>query len=58
MYAGSNVNLTITTETLHLMVMESGEIIASHEMTGISFASGGDPVRLLLLLFVISELLT
>ncbi|KAH3841695.1 SHC-transforming protein 1-like [Dreissena polymorpha] len=41
-YAGSNVNLTITTESINLMVMESGEIIADHLMPGISFASGGD----------------
>ncbi|XP_064607882.1 SHC-transforming protein 1-like isoform X2 [Liolophura sinensis] len=41
-HAGSNVNLTITTDSLSLMVMESGEIIANHEMPGISFASGGD----------------
>ncbi|XP_033750378.1 SHC-transforming protein 1-like isoform X1 [Pecten maximus] len=41
-YAGSNVNLTITTEALTLMIMESGEMIANHQMPGISFASGGD----------------
>ncbi|KAL5005069.1 hypothetical protein ScPMuIL_018525 [Solemya velum] len=41
-YAGSNVNLTITTDSLSLMVMESGDIIANHYMPGISFASGGD----------------
>jgi len=26
-YAGSNINLTITTEALNLMIMESGEVI-------------------------------
>ncbi|WAR18935.1 SHC1-like protein [Mya arenaria] len=41
-YAGSNVNLTITIESINLMVMESGEVIADHLMPGISFASGGD----------------
>ncbi|KAJ8304946.1 hypothetical protein KUTeg_018529 [Tegillarca granosa] len=41
-YAGSNVNLTITIDSLNLMIMESGEIIANHQMPGISFASGGD----------------
>ncbi|XP_064649487.1 SHC-transforming protein 2-like [Lineus longissimus] len=44
-YAGSNVNLTITTESLHLSIlsaMETGDVIADHQMSGISFASGGD----------------
>lgn len=41
-YAGSNINLTITSSYLNLTVMESGEIIANHEMPNISFASGGD----------------
>ncbi|XP_041366256.1 SHC-transforming protein 1-like isoform X2 [Gigantopelta aegis] len=41
-YAGSNVNMTITTDTINLMVMESGEIIADHPMQVVSFASGGD----------------
>ncbi|XP_046357110.2 SHC-transforming protein 1-like isoform X1 [Haliotis rufescens] len=41
-YAGSNVNLTITVESINLMVMESGEIIADHPMQVVSFASGGD----------------
>jgi len=40
--AGSNVNLTITSSYLNLTVMETGEIIAKHEMPNISFASGGD----------------
>ncbi|KAL4228070.1 SHC (Src y 2 domain containing) transforming protein [Mactra antiquata] len=41
-HAGSNVNLTITIESINLMIMESGEVIADHLMPGISFASGGD----------------
>ncbi|KAH9509062.1 sporulation-specific csd4-like protein [Bulinus truncatus] len=41
-YAGSNVNLTITTDSINLMVMESGEIIADHPLHVVSFASGGD----------------
>lgn len=41
-YAGSNVNLTITVDSINLMIMESGEVIADHLMPGISFASGGD----------------
>lgn len=31
-YAGSNVNLTISTECLNLMIMESGEVIESHKL--------------------------
>lgn len=42
MYAGANVNLTITTDSINLMVMETGEIIADHPMHVVSFASGGD----------------
>ncbi|RUS76428.1 hypothetical protein EGW08_015819 [Elysia chlorotica] len=41
-YAGSNVNLTITTDSINLMIMESGEIIADHPLHVVSFASGGD----------------
>lgn len=41
-FAGSNVNLTITVDSIDLMIMESGEVIANHVMPGISFASGGD----------------
>ncbi|KAK0044551.1 SHC-transforming protein 1 [Biomphalaria pfeifferi] len=41
-YSGSNVNLTITTDSINLMVMESGEIIADHPLHVVSFASGGD----------------
>lgn len=31
-YAGSNVNLTISTECLNLMIMESGEVIQSYKL--------------------------
>ncbi|KAF8771785.1 SHC-transforming protein 1-like isoform X1 [Argiope bruennichi] len=41
-YAGSNVNLVITSSYMTLTVMESGEVIANHEMPNVSFASGGD----------------
>ena len=43
-FAGANVNLTITTDCLSIMNMEDGEMIGNHVMPGISFASGGDPV--------------
>ena len=42
--AGSNVSLTITSSRLTLTTLEEGQVIASHEMPNISFASGGDPV--------------
>lgn len=41
-FAGSNVNLIITSASLKLVNMESLEVIADHEMPNISFASGGD----------------
>ncbi|XP_059155438.1 SHC-transforming protein 1-like isoform X2 [Physella acuta] len=41
-YAGANVNLTITTDSIILMIMESGEIIGDHPLHVVSFASGGD----------------
>ncbi|KAG8181357.1 hypothetical protein JTE90_008833 [Oedothorax gibbosus] len=41
-HAGANVNLTITSSYLNLVSMETGEVIAYHEMPKISFASGGD----------------
>ncbi|RWS18028.1 SHC-transforming protein 1-like protein [Dinothrombium tinctorium] len=40
--AGSNVTLTVTSSYLSLIILETGEIIAKHDMPNISFASGGD----------------
>ncbi|XP_017489055.1 PREDICTED: SHC-transforming protein 1-like, partial [Rhagoletis zephyria] len=40
--AGVDVNLSITSAHLNLIVAESGEHLAKHEMPNISFASGGD----------------
>ncbi|XP_066275017.1 SHC-transforming protein 1-like isoform X2 [Branchiostoma lanceolatum] len=42
-FSNSNINLTITTVALNLLIMETGEVIANHHMQSISFASGGDP---------------
>lgn len=50
-HAGSNVNLTITSTALTLSVLESGQVVASHDMPNISFASGGDPVSTVLYCF-------
>jgi SHC-transforming protein 1 len=43
-HAGANVNLTISSCGLVLTALESGRIIARHDMPRISFASGGDTV--------------
>ncbi|KAJ8681327.1 hypothetical protein QAD02_017114 [Eretmocerus hayati] len=40
--AGSNINLTISSCSLALTILETGQVIAKHEMPRISFASGGD----------------
>lgn len=41
-FAGSNITLTITTDALNLVIMETGQTIAHHDMAAVSFASGGD----------------
>ncbi|XP_018333139.1 SHC-transforming protein 4 isoform X2 [Agrilus planipennis] len=41
-YAGTNVDLTISSSSLILTSLETGQVIASHDMPRISFASGGD----------------
>lgn len=41
-FAGSNVNLIITSSSMKLVSMDSLEVIANHEMPNVSFASGGD----------------
>lgn len=43
-HAGSNINLTISSTNLALTILETGQVIAKHEMPRISFASGGDTV--------------
>ena len=45
-HAGSNVNLTISSTSLAVTVLETGQIVAKHEMPRISFASGGDTVSI------------
>ncbi|XP_066158650.1 SHC-transforming protein 1 isoform X1 [Euwallacea fornicatus] len=41
-YAGTNVTLKVSSVNLSLTSLENNQIIASHEMPKISFASGGD----------------
>lgn len=43
-YAGTNVNLNISSSSLTLTSLDNDKIIASHDMPRISFASGGDCV--------------
>lgn len=42
--AGTNVNLNISSFSLTLTSLENNQVIASHDMPRISFASGGDTV--------------
>lgn len=43
-HTGSNVSLTISSTSLKLVNLDSGQLIAVHDMPRISFASGGDTV--------------
>lgn len=43
-YAGTNVNLNVSSINLSLTSLDTNQIIATHEMPRISFASGGDSV--------------
>lgn len=43
-FAGTNVNLNISSSRLTLTSLDSYKVIASHDMPRISFASGGDCV--------------
>lgn len=41
-YAGTNVNLNVSSMSLSLTSLDTNQVIACHEMPRISFASGGD----------------
>ncbi|XP_014615575.1 PREDICTED: SHC-transforming protein 1 [Polistes canadensis] len=41
-HAGTSINLTISSSSLSLTNLETGQVIAKHDMPRISFASGGD----------------
>lgn len=47
--AGTNVTLRVSSKFLSLISLETGDIIAKHDMPKISFASGGDPVSVRLI---------
>ncbi|MBN3275767.1 SHC4 protein, partial [Polyodon spathula] len=42
-FAGMNIKLIVSTNSLSLTTVDSQQIIAHHHMQSISFASGGDP---------------
>lgn len=46
--AGTNVTLRVSSKLLSLINIENNEVIASHDMPKISFASGGDTVCVVL----------
>lgn len=45
--AGTNVIINVSSRSLNLINVDTGEIIAAHQMPRISFASGGDTVGIL-----------
>lgn len=45
-HAGTNVSLNVSSSSLTLTSLETGQIVASHDMPRISFASGGDCVSI------------
>lgn len=55
-HAGANVNLTISSSSLVLTALESGRVIAGHDMPRISFASGGDTDTLDFVAYVAKDL--
>lgn len=45
-HAGSNVTLSISSTCLTLKLRDTQSVISTHDMPRISFASGGDIVRI------------
>jgi hypothetical protein len=43
-HAGWNVTLKVTSSSLQLVSLDTGEPMLTHDMPNISFASGGEPV--------------
>lgn len=48
-HAGTNVTLTVSSKYLSLVSVDTGDVIAQHDMPRISFASGGDTVSFIFL---------
>uniref|UniRef100_U5EK51 Putative adaptor protein shc n=1 Tax=Corethrella appendiculata TaxID=1370023 RepID=U5EK51_9DIPT len=54
--AGTNVTLTVSSKFLSLISVDTGDIIAKHDMPRISFASGGDTDTLDFVAYVAKDL--
>ncbi|XP_059474707.1 SHC-transforming protein 4-like isoform X1 [Neocloeon triangulifer] len=54
-HAGANVTLSISSKGLQLTVLDTGQMIAQHDMPNISFASGGDPDTLDFMAYVAKD---
>ncbi|CAB3363562.1 Hypothetical predicted protein [Cloeon dipterum] len=54
-HAGANVTLSISSKGLQLTVLDTGQLIAQHDMPNISFASGGDPDTLDFMAYVAKD---
>jgi len=52
-HAGSNVTLSISSTCLTLKLRDSHAVISTHDMPRISFASGGDAVRIIQFLSIL-----
>ncbi|XP_075217003.1 SHC-adaptor protein isoform X1 [Lycorma delicatula] len=55
-HAGANVKLSISSTSLSLRALDSGQLIATHDMPRISFASGGDTDTLDFVAYVAKDL--
>lgn len=56
-HAGSNVTLSISSTCLTLKLRDTHAVISTHDMPRISFASGGDAVRIIKLFFKLNNLI-
>lgn len=55
-HAGANVKLSISSTSLSLRTLDSGQLVATHDMPRISFASGGDTDTLDFVAYVAKDL--
>uniref|UniRef100_A0A1B6K175 SHC-transforming protein 1 n=1 Tax=Homalodisca liturata TaxID=320908 RepID=A0A1B6K175_9HEMI len=55
-HAGTNVKLNVSSTSLSLRALDSGQVIATHDMPRISFASGGDVDTLDFVAYVAKDL--
>lgn len=57
-HSAANVTLTISSCSLSLTNIETGHIIAKHDMPRISFASGGDTVKSIYIAYYLLHVLS